>query len=81
MEDVAFGRHPVLVVIRDEGVGGGLGGWQFYDGNDVSSRPPVAIAKPDPLKIDPSLAEITDLPVGWRATRSGKGQPWIRERL
>jgi hypothetical protein len=32
------------------------------------------------LKMDPTLAEVTDLPVGWQASRTAPGNPWARER-
>lgn len=76
--EVASGKNPVLVVIRDEGVGGGLGGWQMYDGLNLSGRSPVCVAKPDLIALDPTLSEITDLPVGWEAHRTAPGQPWQR---
>jgi hypothetical protein len=78
--EVASGERPVLLVTRDEGVGGGLGGWQFLDGMDLAGRSAVAIAKPELLALDPSLAEVKDLPVGWSARRTAIGQPWARER-
>lgn len=28
-----------------------------------------------------SVADLTDLPPGWAATRTAPGQPWRRERL
>jgi hypothetical protein len=77
--EIVSGQRPVLVVIRDAGIGGGLGGWQFLDGEN-SIQPPVAIAKSDLLALDPTLKEVTDLPVGWLASRSAPDQPWVRER-
>jgi hypothetical protein len=60
------------------GVGDGLGGWLFLDGPDMAGRKPTGIAKVDLLKMDPTLAEVTDLPVGWQASREARGQPWKR---
>ena len=28
---------------------------------------------------DPSMRELADLPLGWRAARDGPGKPWYRE--
>src|SRR4051794_31778870 len=64
--EVANGERPVLIVVRDAGVGGGLGGWQMYDGQDLFGRSPVCVAKPELMALDPTLAEVTDLPVGWQ---------------
>ena len=74
LSEVASGERHVLLVIHDEG----HGGWQFYDGDDVSQRKPHIIPKEQLLKIDSSLHEIVDLPVGWRAERRSKRHAWIR---
>jgi hypothetical protein len=74
--EVALGERDVLLVIHDEG----HGGWQFYDGDDVSQRKPFIIPKADLLNIDPSLNEVIDLPVGWRAERRSKYHPWNKSR-
>jgi hypothetical protein len=73
--EVLSGQRDVLLVRHDDGPGG----WQFYDGEDVSGRKPAVVTREDILKLDPSLAEVTDLPVGWLAWRNAKRQPWTRE--
>jgi hypothetical protein len=72
---------PVVLVIHDEGVGRGWGGWQFMDGRPMEGREPVAISKLDIIRLDPTLAHVTDLRVGWRARRDGRDGAWIREPL
>jgi hypothetical protein len=52
--------RPVLLVTRDAG----HGGWQFMDGSDTTGRKPVIILKEDMLKLDPSISQVLDLPVG-----------------
>jgi hypothetical protein len=81
LPEIATGEKPVLHVVHDLGVGDGLGGWLFLDGQDTTGRKPVGIAKVDLLKKDPTLAEVTDLPVGWQASRAEHGQPWKREPM
>ena len=76
-QEVIDGKLPVVFVTRDEGVGG-MGGWQFLDAAPLDQREPVCIAKEDLLKLDPTLAEVTDLPVGWFAKRESPGGPWER---
>jgi hypothetical protein len=78
---IAAGQQPVLVVSHDLGLGDGLGGWVFLGGEGTAGEQPTAIAKVELLKLDPTLAEVTDLPVGWQATREAPGKPWRRERL
>jgi hypothetical protein len=80
LPEVVAGQKPVLLVIHDLGVGEGLGGWLFLDGLDMAGRKPTGIAKVDLLKMDPTLAEVTDLPIGWHASRESPGKPWKRER-
>jgi hypothetical protein len=73
---VAEKRHPALRVFHDEGPGG----WQFYD--DVEPlEAPVVVPKEELLALDPSLAEITDLPVGWEAVREDGSSPWVRAEV
>jgi hypothetical protein len=76
----ASGQKPVLLVVHDLGVGDGLGGWLFLDGDEIAGRNPKGIAKVDLLTMDPTLREVTDLPVGWQARREAPGKAWIRER-
>lgn len=80
LPEVAARKNPVLLVIHDLGVGEGLGGWLFLDGQEMAGRKPTGIAKVDLLRMDSTLAEVTDLPVGWQASREARGKPWKRER-
>ena len=73
---VASKAKPVLLVIHEEG----SGGWQFMDGGDVTGAKPQVIPKDELLKLDPTLKEVTDLPVGWEARRSSASSPWIRRK-
>jgi hypothetical protein len=74
--EVVAGKNSVLLVSHDAG----HGGWQFMDGQDVKGRKPVVIPKAELLRLDPSLAELKDLPVGWRARRTSSKEAWVREK-
>ena len=74
-DEIISGELAIVLVTHDAG----HGGWQFMDGQDVSGRKPVVIPKSELLQIDPTIKEITDLPVGWRAVRDSKDEPWRRE--
>jgi hypothetical protein len=76
VNEVVCGQRNVLLVRHDDG----HGGWQFYDGEDVSGRKPTVILREEILRLDGSLAEVTDLPIGWLARRKAKGEPWTREK-
>jgi hypothetical protein len=73
-QEILDGRSSVLWVVHE----GGPGGWQFYDVNDATERELVAIEKEQILALDPSLVEVTDLPMGWYAWREAPGKPWQR---
>ena len=73
---VASKAKPVLLVIHQDG----HGGWQFMDGGDVTATKPHVIPKDELLKLDPTLKEVTDLPVDWEARRSSASSPWVRTK-
>ena len=75
-EAVVQKRQPVLRVVHDEG----HGGWQLYDDAEPL-KGPVVIPKVEVLKLDPSLSGITDLAVGWEATRKDKKSAWVRAKI
>jgi hypothetical protein len=75
VDDVLSGAQPILLVTHDDG----HGGWQVLDGADVSGRKAMVVPKEVILDLDPTISHITDLPVGWRATRSSPGEQWNRE--
>ena len=74
---IADGQSHVLLVHHEAG----HGGWQLYDGSDISGQKPAVLPKAEALKLDPSLRPITDLPVGWAAYRETPTAPWVRARL
>jgi hypothetical protein len=75
-EAVAKQRKPVLRVLHEAG----HGGWQFYDDVEPLSGP-VVLPKLELLKLDPSLAAVKDLPVGWEATRQSPTSRWVRKKV
>jgi len=75
-ELIATGKSSILWVVHDEG----HGGWQLYDGGDVSNQRPFVLPKSEALRLDPTLLEIIDLPVGWEAHRCEKGAEWKRNK-
>lgn len=74
-QDIADGKSPAIYATRDKL------GLQFLDADETEGRKPVAIAKADLLKLDPSVAEVADLPVGWYAWRNSADSPWERAPL
>ena len=72
---VLEGRLPVILVAHDSDDGM----WQFLCGTSRESKDARIIGLGEMLEIDPSLAEIADLPVGWTARRNAPGQKWHRQ--
>jgi hypothetical protein len=66
---------PILLVTHDADDGG----WQFLCGttNDPSDARVVGLGRM--YKRDPTLGELSDLPEGWRASRTSADVPWRRD--
>jgi hypothetical protein len=68
---------PILLVTHDADDGA----WQFLNGHgdtdDTESAMLIGAARI--LSVDPTIAELADLPLGWRAWRETTEAPWKRE--
>jgi hypothetical protein len=53
--------------------------WAFSCGTTSAADDGRIISMREALKIDPTLAEVADLPPGWCAFRDYVGGAWIRE--
>ncbi|MCE9575996.1 MAG: hypothetical protein K8W52_22785 [Deltaproteobacteria bacterium] len=69
---------PVLdVTHEDDEQGGAL--WQFHCGNgDYEPAVLMLVTLAQVLALDETVAELADLPRGWRGTRAERGAPWQR---
>ena len=76
LRDIMEGRRPILLVGHDADDGM----WQFLDDRDNPDPNDAVVLSLDcVLGLDPTIAELADLPLGWRAWRDGVNQPWQRE--
>jgi hypothetical protein len=70
-------RWPILLVIHDADDGA----WQFVNGHgdtdDTDSALVVGIESVS--AVDPTILELSDLPMGWRAWRASVDGDWRRE--
>lgn len=68
---------PILCVYHDYN-----GGWQFHGSPEHPATAEVArlVSLGSMLDRDPSLAQLNNLPWGWRAIRASFDAPWIREK-
>lgn len=54
--------------------------WQFLPNRDTRQSDAMIVCLKEVLRLDPTVAELADLPSGWKAERTGPGAPWIRKR-
>jgi hypothetical protein len=67
-------EEPILLVSHDADDHG----WQFIGSTDGMPENARIIALHEAVALDPSVAELADLPPGWQAQRDAAGQPWTR---
>jgi hypothetical protein len=66
---------PILLVTHDADDGA----WQFLCGETNKTEDGRLIGLDCALTLDPSVGELADLPLGWRAWRDSPTDPWQRE--
>ena len=69
-----MGGSPILRVTHDAEDGA----WQFLDGGTVSEENASIVSLEEITRIDPSIMELADLPLGWYAYRLTANEPWRR---
>lgn len=74
VRQIVRGGEPILLVSHDAEDGG----WQFLTGGEFSVSDGMVVSLESVVRLDPSLAELADLPIGWRATRGAVGEAWER---
>lgn len=75
-KEILVGREWVYYVTHDEEDGA----WQFHARNGPATDPDAAVAGlKTMLEIDPSLAQLADLPLGWCAWREERNAAWQRK--
>jgi hypothetical protein len=76
IDRIMEGRKPILYVSHDADDGG----WQFLDGGIISEKDARVVSLQEMLERDPTLREISDLPLGWKAERGAADKPWRRHQ-
>lgn len=69
-------RVPICLVTHDDDDGS----WQFLCGTTSEREDPMVVALEEIVDLDPTIVELADLPMGWRAYRSGRNDPWKRAK-
>jgi hypothetical protein len=55
------------------------GAWQFHPFSGPTSEAEATVVSLERmLKLDPSIEELADLPLGWHAWRDDENSPWAR---
>jgi Domain of unknown function (DUF4262) len=67
-------REPILFLTHDFDDGA----WQLLHGGDAQASDAMIVCLSHLIKLDPKLAELADLPLGWQAVRKSVGEPWHR---
>jgi len=76
-KSIVSGQQPVLLVTHDEDDGA----WQFLPREGAGHEKDAAIVSlRSMIERDGTLAELADLPVGWRAWRESQNSPWLRKQ-
>jgi hypothetical protein len=57
------------------------GTWHFNDGAEPDEDDAMVVTLQDIFDLDPSIAELANLPEGWAAERSARGKAWKRHEL
>ena len=74
LRPILRGELPVLYVSHDADDGG----WQFLSGAIPDLADAAVVGLGQMLSLDPSLAELGDLPIGWTAIRANERAQWQR---
>jgi hypothetical protein len=72
---VANREKPILLVTHDADDGS----WQFLSGSRVSYADAYVVSLQHACSLDDSLYSLSDLPLGWMATRESQVAAWHRE--
>jgi hypothetical protein len=65
---------PILLVTHDEDDGG----WQFLCGTTNDDADARIVGLGTIVKLDATVNEVADIPMGWRAWRDSAHGPWQR---
>ena len=71
---IISGERPILRVSHDEEDGA----WQFHDGGSASVKDAMIASLEEITRLDDSVLQLADLPLGWIATRRNAKAPWRR---
>lgn len=65
----------IVLVSHDEDDGT----WEFLDGEEVKEEDAAIISLYEIVKLDNSINELCELPLGWIAYRDSKNGKWVKQ--
>jgi len=68
-------REPIVAVFH----GAEDGAWQFHSAHHATMADLMIVSLREVFDVDPSIAALADLPLGWEASRLAPGQRWQRQ--
>jgi hypothetical protein len=75
VRQIMIDGHPILRVTHDSDDGA----WQFLPWETPSMDDAMLVCLKEVAQLDPSIVELANLPLGWRAIRRSTADPWTRE--
>jgi hypothetical protein len=75
--DIVEKSNPILIVTHDQDDDA----WQFHTTNTACATDAMIAALGEIVFLDPSVAELSDLPIGWMAIRNSNAGPWVRQPI
>jgi hypothetical protein len=74
--EVMESEEPILLVSHDVEDHA----WQFIGSTHGNLDNAKIIALQEAVELDPTVLELSDLPVGWQAVRQTRDDAWVRQR-
>jgi len=76
-QDIIEKGNTILIVTHDKDEGA----WQFQTSNATWATDARNVALEEIVFHDPSVVELSDLPIGWMAIRDSSAGPWVRQPI
>jgi hypothetical protein len=77
LKQIVHQGWPILHVVHDKEDDG----WQFLGYDAPSEEDAAVVALRTIVRLDPSVAELADLPPNWHAWRRTPREPWQRAQI
>lgn len=74
LRSILFDGATILHVSHDEDDHG----WQFLGAGDADPDDAAVVGLAETLRLDASVLEVSNLPLGWHAWRPSADSPWQR---